>query len=352
MRVIPAGFRLIQEKSPTKKIEQVARICYKSEDKICEGSDIKMVKSLLARQHLAMVEHASVCIQVDEALYNVLKSIVVEAETFVTRGVDATHFYLRFTECITHVSEGLKPDKRYIVSGNLRAWYEFMEYYAAYARDMSLAFIPVIVEAAGGKDGVLGKWHKDNFKPDDDGEIDPYNLQDSFATLIEDMSVLLPEERMVHETISVLFTVDRGVTHEIVRMRDCSFAQESTRYCNYSNDKMGNEITVIKPIFFDVDTPQWKAWYDDCTRAETSYMTLIRSGAKPQQARTVLPHSTKAEIVVTTNLREWRHILELRACDSTGPAHPQMKEVMQPLLSYLRPGYSFAFGDLRMPGED
>ena len=182
--------------------------------------------------------------------------------------------------------------------------------------------------------------------------FDMYDEDDFHAKVVTDMNQLTDEERMVHETFSVLFTVDRGVTHELVRMRDCSFAQESTRYCNYANGKFGNEITVILPCFFDTgmgtnsNSLVYKEWESACKNAEASYFKLLEYGAKPQEARNVLPTSVKADIVMTTNLAEWKHIFNLRACDSTGPAHPQMKEVMIPLFKEMRNKYPFAFGNM------
>jgi len=137
-------------------------------------------------------------------------------------------------------------------------------------------------------------------------------------------------------------------------MRDASFAQESTRYCNYANGKFGNEITVIEPCFWvedrtEEDNLMHNKWVDSCETAEAMYFEISEMGAQPQQARSVLPTSTKADIVITANLLEWRHIFNLRACDATGPAHPQMKEVMVPLCKEVQVGeYSFAFGDLRV----
>ena len=168
--------------------------------------------------------------------------------------------------------------------------------------------------------------------------------EDFFAEIITNFDELLPEERMIHEDISVLFTVDRGISHELVRHRDCSFAQESTRYCNYSLGKFSNEITVIKPCFWEEDTEIFNEWKMSCEEAEKSYFILINEKATAQQARIVLPTSLKAEIVMTANLREWKHIFNLRACDSTGAAHPQVKEVMIPCLKELRDNeYNFAF---------
>jgi len=137
------------------------------------------------------------------------------------------------------------------------------------------------------------------------------------------------EAMIEHNSISVKFVCDRGVSHEIVRHRIASFAQESTRYCNYSNDKFGNEITFIKPFFFNEESLNYAFWKSSCEYSESYYMRLIENGASAQEARSVLPNSLKTEIVVTANLREWRNILNLRCSKE---AHPQMRELMLPLL--------------------
>lgn len=130
-----------------------------------------------------------------------------------------------------------------------------------------------------------------------------------------------------HISISVKFICDRGVSHELVRHRIASYAQESTRYCNYSSGKHGNEITVIEPCFFKEGTPEYLAWYSSCMEAEKAYMELLSMGRTPQEARSVLPNSLKTEIVATMNLREWIHFFNLRALGTTGAPHPQMKEL-------------------------
>lgn len=154
------------------------------------------------------------------------------------------------------------------------------------------------------------------------------------------------EAMLEHSSLSVLFTVDRGVTHELVRHRIMSFAQESTRYCNYSNGKFGNEITVVKPIFWNSTSTAYANWEESILHAEQAYMQLLADGAQPQMARSVLPNSTKADIVLTGNYREWRHFLWLRAADKTGSAHPQMKEVTVPLLDELHHRIPIVFDDI------
>lgn len=154
------------------------------------------------------------------------------------------------------------------------------------------------------------------------------------------------EAMLEHSSLSVQFTVDRGVTHELVRHRIMSFAQESTRYCNYANGKFGNEITVIRPMFWKEDSVEMSNWEMSCLAAERTYIGLVESGIAPQEARAVLPTCVKADIVLTGNYREWRHFFWLRAADSTGVVHPQMHEVAQPLLAELHNRIPVVFDDV------
>ena len=155
------------------------------------------------------------------------------------------------------------------------------------------------------------------------------------------------EAMLEHSFLSVKFTVDRGVTHELVRHRLCSFAQESTRYCNYSGKKFGHDVRFVIPYFFaernaENKPEQLGLWMDACARAEAAYFDLLSEGATPQEARTVLPNSTAAEIVMSGNYREWRHILRLRTAKD---AHPQMREVMCPLGEELKRRIPVIFDD-------
>lgn len=136
-----------------------------------------------------------------------------------------------------------------------------------------------------------------------------------------------------HEKITVKFIVDRGVSHEIVRHRLASYSQESTRYCDYSRGFFNKEITVIEPCFLRRDSVAYSVWEDACRRAEDAYFALKEHGCTPQEARAVLPTSLKTELVMTANLREWRHFCKLRANPA---AHPQMREVAEPLLEYFK----------------
>lgn len=146
-----------------------------------------------------------------------------------------------------------------------------------------------------------------------------------------------------HVSMTARFICDRGISHELVRHRMASFSQESTRYANYAKDRFDNEITVIRPFFWEEGTPQWQLWYDAMVAAEKAYMELIAKGAKAQEARSVLPNSLKTELVMTANLREWRHVIELRCAPD---AHPQVREIMIPFLQEANRLVPAVFEDL------
>lgn len=153
------------------------------------------------------------------------------------------------------------------------------------------------------------------------------------------------EAVLEHCSFTVKFIVDRGVSHEIVRHRVASYCQESTRYCNYSKDKFGNEITVIKPCFWDENSNLYTDWKSAMRMAESHYFELLEHGATPQEARAVLPNSLKTEVVMTANIREWRHFLKLR---TSSAAHPQIREVAIPLLKELQEKIPVFFYDIEV----
>lgn len=151
------------------------------------------------------------------------------------------------------------------------------------------------------------------------------------------------ESVIEHEKISVRIICDRGVTHEIVRHRIASYSQESTRYCNYSNEKFGKELTLIKPIFWEENSEQYKLWLESMDQIEKAYNKMIEIGVTPQEARSILPNSLKTEIVVTMNLREWRHFFKLR---TSTKAHPQMREVACKILDEFKGIVPIIFDDI------
>jgi len=146
-----------------------------------------------------------------------------------------------------------------------------------------------------------------------------------------------------HFGVTVHFVCDRGISHELVRHRLASFSQESTRYANYSKDKFGKEITVIRPFFWDHSSALFSAWRQAMEQAEQKYLQLIALGARPEEARTVLPNSLKTELIMTCNFREWRHIFDLRCSRA---AHPQMRELLFPFLDELSERIPVIFDDL------
>lgn len=151
------------------------------------------------------------------------------------------------------------------------------------------------------------------------------------------------EAVLEHCSFTVKFICDRGVSHEIVRHRLAAYCQESTRYCNYSKKGFGSEITVIEPCFWGKVPYLWDVWRDGCLAAEKAYFTLLERGATPQEARSVLPNSLKTEVVMTADIREWRHFLKLRCSPA---AHPQMQEVALKLLDMVHDSIPVCFDDI------
>ncbi|MBF0506512.1 MAG: FAD-dependent thymidylate synthase [Nitrospirae bacterium] len=162
-----------------------------------------------------------------------------------------------------------------------------------------------------------------------------------------------------HHNITVKIITDRGVTHEIVRHRIASYSQESTRYCNYSHDKFGNEITVVLPVWFKGLTEdnlnrtdeegrkrhvQYAMWKASCEQIEKAYFELLDAGQSPQEARAVLPNSLKTELVMTANLREWRHFFNLRASKRS---HPQLRDLATDMLDGFRKKVPVLFDDIQ-----
>ena len=167
--------------------------------------------------------------------------------------------------------------------------------------------------------------------------------EDTYLRFVGNIIARGHESVLEHAGFTVRFTVDRGVSHEIVRHRMASYSQESTRYCNYSGGRFGQEITVISPCFFERGSAEYSTWEAGCLEAEKQYFVMLTAGASPQQARTVLPSSLKTELIMTANLREWRHFFKLR---TAGGAHPQMREVAVPLLRQLRREIPVIFDDI------
>lgn len=332
MRLVDASVELLDDRGFSgvqilEKLERVGRVCYKSEDKIKEGSAEKMVKALLKSKHEAIVEHWSYILMMEESLYN---SFVGVLRCLEEHGYK---LYLRRTAF----------DGRYIVSGNVRAWRDFIRYSFEDLDGVPRWFVSLFNSEDIDKKvlfgDLLGKYPESIMLPTDVWFLDKEDLTDI--------------EKKVHYDITVKFICDRGVSHEIVRHRDASFAQESTRYCNYGK---ADEITVIKPLYLSeplgepnihcTEDMKWLNWYNLMHFAQDCYMGMLDEGAIPQEARAVLPNSLKTELVMTANVKEWIHFLRLRAFNMTGAAHPQMREVALKVYDIYKEMFPSLFGDI------
>lgn len=323
MRIIKPSVTLLppipstDELDILKRIELCGRICYKSEDKVTEDSCVKFVEGLIKRGHEAVLEHASLIYQVDTRTAE--RFVGVRDYLEESNGFDC---FLRFTSM-----EG-----RHIISGNIRAWRDFMHTCRMTAGTL-LWFTEHIVQ----RYPVL-------FPEFRDASFEEYRRIKVSAVQLHSSELETPLEKLVHCDRTVIYTCDRGVSHEIVRHRPSSYCQESTRYCNYSGDKFGNEITVIKPCYLEYPSLSYFHWHAACHRAENAYFDLIAGGHSPQEARAVLPSSLKTELAMTTNLKEWRHFLKLRCAPG---AHPQMREVAGQLPECFHKEEPDLFNDIR-----
>lgn len=299
-----------------KKIEFVGRTCYKSTDGITDESAPKFVSSLIKREHEAMLEHGSFCFFLSYPEWKGLRTMIRNMELHGWKS------FLRFTN-----------DSKPLVSGNVRAWRDFM-----WVCLQDNGCLPFYTKNFIQQNPVLFPEFQQGMK----------FFGNVFVSLRQ---VFLPElsteyEYLTHADVTVRFVVDRGISHELVRHRPASFAQESTRYCNYSKDKFGGEITFIIPEFFEVGSPEWIAWERNMLVCEDTYLSMMELGVTPEKARTVLPNSLKTEVIMTASCGEWRHFFGLRACNSTGKAHPQMLEVTKPLLDEFKNTFTGIFDDL------
>ena len=153
--------------------------------------------------------------------------------------------------------------------------------------------------------------------------------EDSYKNLLKNCINRGHESVLEHEKISVRLVGDIGTYKDLTRHRHASFSVESTRYCNYGNDKFDNEIKIMKPCHIEEGTELYEIWKNGIENMEKSYMEMAKKGAKPDQLRMLLPHSTAAEYAMTANIREWKHILNLRCSKH---AHPAIRQLLIPLL--------------------
>lgn len=314
MRIIKANAQIIRENDfPSKYsfIEYIGRTCYKSTDHMTEESGMAFVKGLIKNKHLAMLEHSHIYLK---TRLNTAHQIALTVNRYAI--APGKHIQMSYYGGVIGVE---------YISLSFRTVIELIDYCEENGT------IQMLVD-------VVARYYSNLFE----GlytpakrivEPDIYVL--TREQFVNDVTNTVKEEEIRdailrrHLTHTVLFTCDRGVSHELVRHRVASFAQESTRYCNYAKDKFGNEIAVIEPCTLSPNSEAYTIWQKACIYAEKCYFALLDQGVKAQMARDVLPTSLKTEIVVTASEDEWQHILNLRLKGTTGAPHPQMKEIME-----------------------
>lgn len=311
MRIIEPSVKEIRETDLLKKIEMIGRTCYKSNNLIKDGSAEKFVRGLSTSKHYAMLEHGIVHFYITDSL---------EMDNLFNHLSEQAYILMNKYTYLTNIPNG----KGWLWTVNLRTLVEISEI-DGYMKEMVEMLLNKYAFALGLKE-------KDEQTPFNTDYRHIYTLNDDEVTdLLDDNFDNAEEfEREFNKHIfkTFLLITDRGVTHELVRHRPCSFAQSSTRYCNYSKDKFGNEITVIKPLF-DENSDAYRIWKQGCEHDEKTYFDLLNCGCKPEEARGNLPTDLATELIITANLEEWYHIFDLRYKGTTGKPHPKCKEVIE-----------------------
>ena len=358
MKIIEPSFEYIDRSELTyaELIEKIGRTCYKSENGVKDGSAKLFVSTLVKSKHYAMLEHYWVHFKVPKTTFFKYEVKLLVAN-YIGEGV--------YTDIDKYV-QVTSTDRGYFISCPIRVFLELDD--KLYNGRAGFSFENpknrMLYESIADLWSLLQFYHTAiPFKCIKGGDVqsncrcEMYNeslfIEHLKQALLEKeyrteaiRHMVLRHEIMKHKIHTYRIVCDRGVSHELVRHRPCSFAQESTRYCNYTKDKFGNEITVIKPYFFNrqpntdkgvhYDDSNYTDWLRACEMCEKMYFSLIEHGATPQEARTVLPNSLKTELIVTANEAEWQHIVDLRAIGYTGNPHPQMREIMMPLYHDIR----------------
>ena len=292
MKIIDSSVSIIEECDPYLLIEKAGRTCYKSEDKITGGSAKNFVQAMIKNNHYAMLEHANLIFYKDKisTLEGIRLSNLIKDNNFIRKTLTVFD----------------SDNCRLIISGNIRAINEL--------KNKNLI------------SSMLNSKYKDLVYCDID--LNKINLYDTFKIVPTlGMVTLNPssDELKNHFYTTAKFICDRGVSHELVRHRQFSFAQESTRYCNYSKDKFGNALTFIYPSEFnDFSSDNKTSFIYSCANTESLYLKMVNSGCTPQQARAVLTNAVKTEVVVTGNENMWNNFFDLRLYSKTGKPHPDM----------------------------
>lgn len=331
MKIVGPSFEIltpINNDETLKLIENVGRTCYKSEDKITNESALPFVSKIINQGHEAVIEHSSFIFELSDSSYSKMKSIVNLLED------NGFNSFLRITY-----------KKRPVVSANIRAWRDFIK--ACLSNNVE---IPEFMFSFICSNSVL-------FPEFQEIKFSHWNnIEDLFKQLtVFDLTDEI--EQLTHIDMTVRLINDRGVSHEEVRHRVASFAQESTRFCNYSKEKFGSEITYIDikggmeydskvhNLPAELQQQIYDEWIQACVDAENHYNRLIELGATPQIARSVLNNSTKTEICITMNLAEWKHFFKLRCASS---AHPSMREIAIMLLKAFKLLIPYVFDNIEV----
>lgn len=313
-----------------KHLEKIGRTCYKSEDKITDQSCIRFIEGIRNRKHWAMLEHYIFVFSIPKWIYEELRDASIIYNDVNYDLIDKMKF-INFSETYREDDSDYE-DPNYIVSFSATS----LNYLVDTSAVKSRAFEGII---------HLFSYMYDHFKelmkiPDDIEGIFIYENYDQDIRLLTngEIRALTTENRLLHDSMSVKFIIPLSLSHEIVRHRPASFAQESTRYIKYSD-----ELTFIMPKSIENQSAMREEWERQMQSVEDGYHTLLKWGAIPEQAASLLPKSLKTELIMTARMGEWIHFFDMRA---DKPAHAQMKEITIPMLKQCIDNDPYIFNEL------
>ena len=317
MKIIEPSAQLIKEDNPFKLVERVGRTCYKSEAKISEDSCYRFVGNLMKHRHYAMLEHAN---------------LLFEIQGISTMFSDILNLpYVRYT---SKCSESSKTPLHYVTvsMSHIAKWAAGLIQLTANSDIIFRGFNSLYREKYMYESDVGSEF----VECLTDRSIIRIKLLNSVDEIIDVDEI----DKDTHQFYTIKFTCDRGVSHEFARHR-CAVAQESTRYCNYSQ----SDILFIEPA----DYENWSQRAKDtfmyaCQTSEDCYKRMLDEyGFTPQIARAVLPNALKTEIILTMPRWQWKHFFNLRYMGVTGAPHPDAKRVAGMAYELLKPNIEFKF---------
>lgn len=328
MKIIKQSFEIFEQPKPEEQlkvlqhIERAGRVCYKSEDKITDDSCRRFVESIRNRGHWSVLEHYSFSLWIPELSYMRFQSLVEDHDDPVLE------FYLKFIK-LSRVPFPKEENKEFLLTLSATSINYIWNYKEAAIFD---EFIDNVFK-------FIAIDYPELIKVPDRIDISDKRKSDNILYSKKE-EIIEADLHHFHIFITVQMTTSRSIANEVVRHRVASYSQASTRYCNYSNDKFDNQISVIDNDHIKHDSEEYEMWKKTLQISEIAYMELINKGVKPELARDILSLSLSTELFMSASIFEWQHFMKMRMSNA---AHPQIRELATRINNELSKQYPDIF---------